>query len=91
MNDCERKFTFPAKFASARSQTSTAETQRDAGRKVMNCQAKSYYYTLFCRKKKIWSEESRFLMTYDINNQINNCYTDSYVLTNDILNDIKTT
>ena len=43
------------------------------------------------KNKKFWSEESRFLMTYDINNQINNCYTDSYVLTNDILNDIKTT
>jgi hypothetical protein len=44
--------TFPAKFASARSQPSTAETQRDAGRKVMNYHAKSYYYTLFCRKIK---------------------------------------
>ena len=43
------------------------------------------------KNKKFWSEKRRFLMTYDINNQINNCYTDSYILTNDILNDIKTT
>ena len=92
MHDCERKFTFPAKFASARSATFNCRnaTRRRAKSDELSSE-KLLLHTILQKNKKFWSEESRFLMTYDINNQINNCYTDSYILTNDILNDIKTT